>query len=425
MKKILILIVICCQLLLGNNESEDLDSLPIKEYISMISNDLDMTFVLSDDIDESFTLMLPKELNKSDYLKILLAVLNKNDLTIEPFDNFFLISKNKDDKNKKELYSIQLKNVNFDTVKSLFDTMNDVKYNYISSNKTIVFNSTKEQFLKVHSVISRLDVVPKQSKLKITFVDTNLDKLKEYGTELEIAKTFTNTHNFFFNLLAYPFQVVSEVGEDNISQFHSFIKFMDTNNISKLISSPVLSLYDNKITKFSVVKNIPYIVGTTTTSDSNTTSITSYSYKDVGLKVNVTPQIYKDNVYLDLDITSESIISNVDDKPTTSKSSISQPINITPNKIFVLTGLNQSQVYDVVNAVPVLSQIPFLGWVFKMDSKNTVNSSMTIFMELINEDSVSIKDNEVSISLPKPNTKKELTEHEKQVNEILGISNNL
>ena len=121
-------------------------------------------------------------------------------------------------------------------------------------------------------------------KLKVSIIDTNLDKLKEYGTQLQLNKTLTENKNFFFNLLAYPFEVTSEVAQSNINQLHTFIKLMDTNNISKLISSPVLSLYDNKSTEFNLVKNIPYISGTTTTNDSNTTSITSYSYKDVGLK---------------------------------------------------------------------------------------------------------------------------------------------
>ena len=104
MKRILLIILIFYKLLLSN----DLDSIPLKEYISMISYDLNMTFVISDEIDENFTLMIPKELSNDDYLKILLTVLNKNNLIIEPMGTFFVISRKEDD-TKTKLYSIQLK----------------------------------------------------------------------------------------------------------------------------------------------------------------------------------------------------------------------------------------------------------------------------------------------------------------------------
>lgn len=107
MKKIIITILISIQILLSNGLN-DLDSIPLKEYISMISYDLNMTFVISYEIDENFTLMIPKELSNDDYLKILLTVLNKNNLIIEPMGTFFVISRKEDDSNIK-VYSIQLK----------------------------------------------------------------------------------------------------------------------------------------------------------------------------------------------------------------------------------------------------------------------------------------------------------------------------
>ncbi|WP_321471450.1 hypothetical protein [Halarcobacter sp.] len=417
MKRILLIILIFYKLLLSN----DLDSIPLKEYISMISYDLNMTFVISDEIDENFTLMIPKELSNDDYLKILLTVLNKNNLIIEPMGTFFVISRKEDD-TKTKLYSIQLKNIDFETIKPLFQTLKDIKYNYISSNKTIVFNSTYNQYEKILNVLKSIDKLPKQMKLKVSIIDTNLDKLKEYGTQLQLNKTLTENKNFFFNLLAYPFEVTSEVAQSNINQLHTFIKLMDTNNISKLISSPVLSLYDNKSTEFNLVKNIPYISGTTTTNDSNTTSITSYSYKDVGLKVTVLPKIYKDNVYLDLNIVSESIIDNSDEKPTVSKSNIKQTINISKNKIFVLSGLNQTQNYNTYYEVPILSKIPYLGWAFKMESTNKINSSLTIFLELIDNENLSILDNKINIDLPKEISKKSLIDNQNRINKLLGIN---
>jgi len=426
MKKIVIAIVLVFfQLINANELIENIDELPIKEYISMISNDLDMTIVLSDDIEENFTLMIPYNANltNGNYLKILVQILKKNNLTIEPFDGFFLISKDDNEKEaKKELQFIVLKNVDYETIKPLFTTVKDVNHSYISSNKTIAFNATQKDFVRIAKLIQQLDKVPKQLKLKVTIVDTNLDKLKDYGLELKQLNTYLETSNYFINLLAYPFTVTSEVSETKTSQLHSFIRFMDTNKLSTIKSSTTLSLFDNRQTRFDIVDNIPYKTGTTTTNDGNTSSITQTTYKDIGLKLKILPRIYLNNIYLDIDLTSEKLTEN-SETPTTSKNYLQQTITMKKDKIFVLTGINQNRNYHTLNSTPFLSDIPFLGWIFKLDNKNKVTSNLTIFLELIDDKNVLIKDNEIVIDLPKPDlNKKVLSEHDKRVNQILNIN---
>jgi general secretion pathway protein D len=428
MKKLLILIILVFSILIKADEIEEVDSLPLKEYISMISNDLDMTIVLSDDIQENFTLMVPHDsgLTNSDYLKILVQILKKNDLMIEPFKSFFLISKNKkDDEQNKELNFIVLNNVDYETIKPLFNTIKDINHSYISSNKTIAFNSTKKQYIRLSKLIQQLDKVPNQLKLKVTIVDTNLDKLKDYGTELKQISTFTSSHNLFFNLLAYPFTVNSEVSKIKSSQLHSFIKFMDTNKLSKIKSATTLSLFDNRLTRFDIVDNIPYKTGETTTKDGNTSSISQTSYKDVGLKLRILPRIYSNNTYLDIKLTSEKLTEN-SETPTTSKNYIEQTITMKKDKIFVLTGINQNRSYYTLNSTPFLSEVPFLGWLFKTDNKNKITSNLTIFLELIGSEDIYLKEKETIIHLPDLNHKViELTsqqKYHKRVNEILGIN---
>lgn len=423
MKKILLIALILFQITISANEFNEVDELPIKEYISMISNDLNMTIVLSDDIDENFTLMIPYSANltNGNHLKILVQILKKNNLNIEPFDGFFVISRDKKDDEKKELQFIVLKNVDYETIKPLFTTVNGVNHSYISSNKTIAFKSTQKDFIRISKLIQQLDKVPKQLKLKVTIVDTNLDKLKDYGLELKQLNTYLDSSNYFFNLLAYPFTVTSEVSGTKTNQLHSFIRFMDTNKLSTIKSSPTVSLFDNKESRFDVVNNIPYINGTTTTLDGNTSSITNYSYKDVGLKLKVLPRIYSNNVYLDIDLTFENIIEN-SERPRTSKNYLKETITMQRGKTFVLTGINQNRSYKTVNSTPFLSEIPFLGWLFKLDNTNQINTNLTIFLELIDNENMKIINDEIVIDLPKPDSNtKQLSEHQKRVNEILGF----
>ena len=183
------------------------------------------------------------------------------------------------------------------------------------------------------------------------------------------------------------------------------------------MASPTLTLLDSKEVVFNVVKNIPYLSGSTTVDDTNTKTTNSYTYKDIGLKISITPKIFDDNVFLDLDLTTESILDNTT-TPTTSKSFINQSFTMTKNKLFVLTGINQTQKYNDLQTTPYLSDIPVLGWFFKTDEDEFTNSNLTIVFELINEDEYT--NNDFNVVVPVDFKSDKDLEHEKRVNQILG-----
>ena len=233
--------------------------------------------------------------------------------------------------------------------------------------------------------MKNIDYFPKQLKLRMTIINTNLDKLKERAFELKQTIMLTDTYSYFFNLLAYPFTVTSTLSKNKSKNLNAFIKFMNTNKFSNLVSSPLITLYDNKITKFDVVKNIPYQTSSTKTNSLTQISNISYSYKDVGLKINVLPQIFKNKVYLNLEIISENILDK-SSTPTISKVKIKQKILLNKGEIFVLTGINQNESYNTISIVPVLSKIPVLGYLFKTKKQSNINTNLSIILELVSSD---------------------------------------
>ena len=90
------------------------------------------------------------------------------------------------------------------------------------------------------------------------------------------------------------------------------------------------------------------------------------------------------------------------------------------DKLFVLTGINQTQQYKNDENTPFLSDIPVLGWLFKSNESNVINSNLTIVLELINEQDYS--NNKFNVIMPINENFKNV-EHHKRVKEILGQSN--
>ena len=395
----------------------------LKDFVNVISTSLNITIVIDNEVNNQLSIFVADDLKKDSYLKILAEILNENELTIKSFNNFYLITKLKKDEEivkdmeLKILRTIKLNNIDFDYIKDIFTVQKDIEFTYIKTSKLIIINSIESDFKKIFEIVSNIDNSPNQLKLKITILDTNLNKIKEYGSEITQNINLNPSSNFFFNLLAYPFSVNSQVNTTDKSNFNSFIKLLNQNKITELVASPTLTLLDSKEVVFNVVKNIPYLSGSTTVDDTNTKTTNSYTYKDIGLKISITPKIFDDSVFLDLDLTTESILDNTT-TPTTSKSFINQSFTMTKNKLFVLTGINQTQKYNDSQTTPYLSDIPVLGWFFKTDEDEFTNSNLTIVFELINEDEYT--NNDFNVVVPVDFKSNKDLDHEKRVNQILG-----
>lgn len=301
-------------------------------------------------------------------------------------DSFFFVR-------KKDLYleedkyrSIKLNFVKYEDIANFLKVYGEqIKYEFISTSKTLLIKSKESEFKSIFEMISSIDVLPKQLKLKVTILDTNLDKLKELGSDTS-SINLQNDGNFFFNLVSYPFSVNNNVDPSKKDNFYTFLKYLNSTGTSEFISNPVLTLSDEKETKFNVVTNVPYNMGTTTINDTALRTSNSTEYKDVGLEITATPHIYEDNqVYLDLELSVSNILSNTDNLPITSKKYIKQSFQLPVNRLLVLTGINKKELVTSYNEIPVLADIPFLGWLFKYDSKEEHKNNLTVVFELINE----------------------------------------
>jgi len=295
---------------------------------------------------------------------------------------------------KKDIYiedikyrPIKLNFVNFEDIKNFLLVYQDsIKYEFITTTKTLLIASKEKEYNSIKEMISSIDVLPKQLKLKVTIIDTNLDKLKELGADLTEIN-LQNSTNYFFNLISYPFSVNNQLPATEKDNFYTFLKLINNKGVSEFVSNPVLTLSDEKTTQFDVVNNIAFKTGESSIQDTTYATSNRYEYKDVGLQIRVTPHIYaNNNVYLDLELNVSNLLSNADNLPTTSKKYIKQSFHLTTNKLLVLTGLNKKELLNNSSKVPLLSEIPALGWLFKYESTKENNTNLSVVFELISEE---------------------------------------
>ncbi|MCK9364487.1 MAG: type II secretion system secretin GspD [Syntrophales bacterium] len=172
----------------------------------------------------------------------------------------------------------------------------------------------------------------------------------------------------------------------------AFIQAYQSDSDFRILSTPQLLVLDNEDAEITVGENVPYVsrqdsgvVGVT-----GTTNYSSYEYKDVGVTLKVTPQINKDGfVRMKLDQTVTKVVSqsaSVDSAgsqvltPTTLKRTAKTTIVVKSGETVVIGGMIQDDSESGTYKVPLLGDIPLLGWLFKSKSTSAKRTNLFVFI---------------------------------------------
>jgi len=158
----------------------------------------------------------------------------------------------------------------------------------------------------------------------------------------------------------------------------NFVKSASGINI---LSNPQILTLDNEEAEVFVGENRPFL--TSTKYDSNNNPVQSYDYRDVGVKLKITPQISaNDTVTLAIEQEVKKVSSSTVDitAPVTLTRSTKTKVKLQDGSIMVISGLLKDDAEKYNTAVPGLSRIPLLGWLFKTKSGNYEKTNMMVFI---------------------------------------------
>jgi general secretion pathway protein D len=166
------------------------------------------------------------------------------------------------------------------------------------------------------------------------------------------------------------------------------VSFLNKYAEAKVISTPRTVTLDNESAKIEVTRASPII--NVTAGTANTTGGSQIQYTNLGVILNVTPRISANN-YVNLKVVPE--VSRVFD--TVSKNlgaqgvfqadeydirRIETRVMIPSGHTLVLGGLVQDDVRSGNTKVPVLGDLPVVGYLFRSDTKSRQKSNLVVFL---------------------------------------------
>jgi type IV pilus assembly protein PilQ len=153
---------------------------------------------------------------------------------------------------------------------------------------------------------------------------------------------------------------------------------LEQENKAEIIATPRITTLNQQTAYIEQGTEIPYV-------ESSSSGATSVSFKKAVLSLEVTPQITPDNnVILDLVITQDSkgdtVSTSTGDAIAINTQEIATQVLVENGETLVLGGIYQQQVTHFTTKVPLLGDIPYLGYLFRSTTQENSKAELLIFV---------------------------------------------
>jgi general secretion pathway protein D len=276
------------------------------------------------------------------------------------------------------------------------------------ATNSIIVSSTKSAYTKLQSVIRDLDTRRKQVFVEAAILEVQVDRLKQIGSDPVQAIAAGNSGSVQGiagfnlapeNLSALAAAIIGGAAAGgatggasllNTVNVRAFLQLLLSLTDTNVISTPQVLAADNQKAKIVVGENRPFPTGQAQGITGGT--LVTIERKDVGVTLEITPQVMENDL-IRLEIKQEitaiaenvaqtigSGTSSVPVGPTTTKRSMETTTIAKDQQTIVIGGLVRDNVILNERKIPLLGDIPFLGWLFRFQSSAVQKLNLLVFL---------------------------------------------
>ena len=266
-----------------------------------------------------------------------------------------------------------------------FDLGDDVRVVSDDYNNSLLVYATPYEYQKIERILTKLDVVATQVLIEASIVEVTLRDGLEYGLEwafdnnLGGGDTGTGLLNLGGNLqpqAGFSYTITNSAGA-----VKAVLNALAEESLINVISTPSVLVLDNHTAAIHVGDQQPIQSQSTVTNGGNVQN--SITYKDTGVKLQVTPSV-NDGGLVTLDIDQSVTDVGPVDAATRQRSflerNVSSRVAIRSGESVVLGGLIRDNATEGVSGVPLLMDIPVLGALFSTTTQASTRTELLIFI---------------------------------------------
>jgi len=279
-----------------------------------------------------------------------------------------------------------------------------VRINADKATNSLIIMADKEDYQVLEEVIRKLDIPRSMVYIESLIMEVNASKSLDFGIDWQaFGSGNADGKEFLFgggfnnkgqvvgpSVLAQSGLTVGLLSEPvtiagvTVSNVAAIVNAIKTDDDFQILSTPQILTTDNEEARITVGENRPY--QTRATTDTSGGTFESFEYRDVGKILKITPQVSEGRLVrlkISLEVTNidrASTATTSSTLPVTQKRTIDTTVIVRDNQTVVIGGLIDDSMTDNQSSVPVLGDIPILGWLFKNTSTNKEKTNLYIFL---------------------------------------------
>jgi len=252
-------------------------------------------------------------------------------------------------------------------------------------NNALVILTTPSQYRLVESALKQLDNVPLQVLIEATIAEVSLNDQLKYGIEWFLRN---GQSNFKFSSLATGAVSAAFPGFSyllNGANAQVVLNALTDITDVKVISSPQLMVVDNAPARLQVGDQVPIAVqSAVSVINPDSPIVNSIQYRDTGVILEVVPRVNANGlVFLEIIQEVSDVVPTTTsklDSPTIQQRQIESSVAVQSGESVALGGLIRDSRSNSVIGIPILSEIPILGSLFKTTDNSIKRTELLVLL---------------------------------------------
>jgi len=299
--------------------------------------------------------------------------------------------------------------------------MGNVTVSVDPETKRVFFITDSDTATSVSNVIANLDKPKPQVLIKVVFLELQHDNALDFGVEGSYTHNFgspfssvtslvtSNGTSFVTNLIPQSYTVGNSFGLSSLgnqgqqigqttmptgaglysimgSDYNATIRAIASAEKVEVISRPSIMVRNNQPATITVGQSVPLITGETINGLTGS-PISTITYQNVGVILQVTPFITPDGL---VEMILSPQISDLSSQTVQISSNVFAPVIdirsastvvVTPDaQTVIIGGLMEDDKTTIDSKIPILGDIPLLGYLFKHHQKAVTKKELLIFV---------------------------------------------
>jgi len=297
--------------------------------------------------------------------------------------------------------TFRIKNADLNEVRTAVTSMAGTKQVVVSKQlNAITVRDTPANLELIESLVEAFDKSKAEVLIDIKLYEVSRNALLQLGNQFRstgddnnpVALRSAGGFSQQSNVLGFAARTLKGPLGFALGLPASSISFFEDRGKAKLLDSIQVHVLDNEQHLIRIGQRVPIktgssaVLGTGTQTGGTTpnpsvgfNTIDNIQYQDVGLNIDMMPQVFDDEIQMKMKIESSSVDRSTGDlTPSFNQRTMSSVARIKDGQTTLIAGVSQSQESKQVQGIPLIGLIPILGRFFSTPSTSNRQSDVVI-----------------------------------------------